>query len=86
MCEFKTTRISFSSKIQSQSEPHSPSNSVVSQEEEVKSHLSVEDEMCQEDYDFFEWQDVCECEGPITMDECNCQEYKLYQEQKKIII
>jgi len=48
--------------------------------------LSVEDEMCQEDYDFFEWQDVCECEGPITMDECNCQEYKLYQEQKKIII
>jgi len=42
-----------------------------SQQEEVKSRLSDEPEMCQEDHDFFEWEDICECPRPITMDECD---------------
>ncbi len=47
-----------------------------SQEEEVKSLLSPESEMCPEDQSFFEWEDICECPRPITMDECDCQAYK----------
>jgi hypothetical protein len=50
-----------------------------SQQEEVKSRLSDEPEMCQEDYEFFEWADICECPRPITMDECDCQAYRAYR-------
>ena len=56
---------------------------VDSQEEEVKSRLSDEPEMCQEDHEFFEWEDICECPRPITMDECDCQAYKAYREREK---
>ena len=54
-----------------------------SQEEEVKSRLSVEPEMCQEDHDFFEWEEICECPRPITMDECDCQAYKAHREREQ---
>jgi hypothetical protein len=54
-----------------------------SQEEEVKSRLSSEPEMCQEDRDFFEWEEICECQRPITMDECDCQAYKAYREREQ---
>jgi hypothetical protein len=49
-----------------------------SQKEEVKSRLSPEPEMCPEDHAFFEWQDICECARPVTMDECDCQAYKAH--------
>jgi hypothetical protein len=55
---------------------------VDSQEEEVKSLLSDEPEICQEDYEFFEWADICECPRPITMDECDCQAYKTHRERQ----
>jgi hypothetical protein len=58
-------------------------DSVGSQEEEVKSRLSSEPEMCQEDHDFFEWEDICECQRPITMDECYCLAYKAFREREK---
>jgi len=54
-----------------------------SQEGEVKSRLSSEPEMCQEDHDFFEWEDICECQRPITMDECDCQAYKAHREREQ---
>ena len=67
--------------------PPEPADSVGSQdgsqEEEVKSRLSVEPEMCQEDHDFFEWEEICECQRPITMDECDCQAYKAYREREQ---
>ena len=68
--------------MSSQSAPQSPAVSVGSQEEEVKSRLSDEPEMCQEDYEFFEWEDICKCPRPITMDECDCQAYKAYRERQ----
>jgi hypothetical protein len=49
-----------------------------SQEEEVKSRLSEEPEMCAQDYEFFEWEEICECPRPVTMDECACQAYKAH--------
>jgi hypothetical protein len=49
-----------------------------SQDEEVKSRLSPEPEMCPEDRAFFEWADICECPRPVTMDECACQAYKAH--------
>jgi hypothetical protein len=49
-----------------------------SQDEEVKSLLEPEPEMCPEDQAFFEWQDICECPAPLTMDECVCQAYKAH--------
>jgi hypothetical protein len=54
-----------------------------SQEEEVKSCLSDEPEMCQEDYEFFEWEEICECPRPITMEGCTCQAYKTYREREQ---
>ena len=66
--------------------PPEPADSVGSQdgsqEEEVKSHLSDEPEMCQKDYEFFEWEDICECPRPIRMDECACQASKAYRERQ----
>ena len=68
--------------MSSQSAPQSPAVSVGSQEEEVKSRLSDDPEMCQEDYEFFEWEDICECPRPITIDKCACQAYKAYRERE----
>ena len=68
--------------MSSQSAPQSPEVSVGSQEEEVKSRLSDEPEMCQEDHDYFEWEDICECARPIKMHECDCQAYKTYKERQ----
>ncbi len=51
-----------------------------SKEEEVKSLLSDEPEMCQADYEFFEWEDICECPRSITMETCTCQAYKAHRE------
>ncbi len=51
-----------------------------SQEEEVKSRLSDEPEMCEQDYEFFEWEDVCECPRPVTMHGCSCQAFKAHRE------
>jgi hypothetical protein len=51
-----------------------------SQEEEVKSRLSDEPEMCAEDYAFFEWEDICECPRPVTMEQCCCQAYTAHRE------
>ena len=64
-------------------EPDSVGSQDGSQEEEVKSRLSVEPEMCQEDHDFFEWEEICECPRPITMDECDCQAYKAHREREQ---
>jgi hypothetical protein len=63
--------------------PDSVGSQVCSQEEEVKSRLSSEPEMCQEDHDFFEWEDICECQRPITMETCYCLAYKAYREREK---
>jgi hypothetical protein len=54
-----------------------------SQEEEVKSRLSDEPEMCPEDHEFFEWADICECPRPITMEECTCEAYKAHREREQ---
>jgi hypothetical protein len=51
-----------------------------SQEEEVKSRLSDEPEMCEQDYEFFEWEDVCECPRSVTMHGCSCLAYKAHRE------
>jgi dTDP-glucose 4,6-dehydratase len=50
-----------------------------SQDDEVKSRLSDEPEMRKEDYELFEWDDICKCPRPITMDECDCQAYKAFR-------
>jgi hypothetical protein len=47
--------------MSSQHTPDSAGSQDGSQEEEVKSRLSDEPEMCQADYEFFEWEDTCEC-------------------------
>ena len=69
-------------KMSSQNTQESVGSQDGSQEEEVKSHLSDEPEMCQKDYEFFEWEDICECPRPIRMDECACQAFKAYRERQ----